>query len=380
MGPQAPPTTAFAPGRVNLVGDHTDYAGGVALPMTVQMGVTAYFHAMEGDAVEVVSEGFGRARLGLGGTDAAPADGAAGEGDTPEQPWARLVGAVVQLARPERGGSLRLRSSLPAGAGLSSSAALCVAVARVLGVDAEPLAVAVLCREAEHRAGSPVGLMDPWVCAGGRAGHAMLLDFTAATATPVPLPDEAEWVVVESGQRRSLAGSDYAARVAECEAAAAVVGPLARATPADLAGIRDPVLRRRARHVVTECERVRSTAQSLASGDLVAAGRDMDESHRSLAEDFEVSSQVLDQLVAELRGRPGVLGARLTGAGFGGCVVALCRREALDIGSLAGLVEPGGPAVGASPDERVAVADGGGGVRRAWRVRPVDGTYARGPG
>ncbi len=95
MGPQAPPTTAFAPGRVNLVGDHTDYAGGVALPMTVQMGVTAYFHAMEGDAVEVVSEGFGRARLGLGGTDAAPADGAAGEGDTPE-------GGAFGCARPCR--------------------------------------------------------------------------------------------------------------------------------------------------------------------------------------------------------------------------------------------------------------------------------------
>jgi galactokinase len=333
--------TTSGPGRVNLIGDHTDYCGGLALPMAIDLGVTVAFTPSGGDVIDVMSEGFGRATVPL-----QPSADAGGR-DLPE--WTRLLAALVELARPVTGGSLRVTSTLPTGAGLSSSAALCVALARVFGVDGTPLSVARLCREAEHRIGAPVGLMDPWVCAGGHSGHALLLDFGAETVTRVPIPSDVEVVVVDSGRPRAVRSSAYLARVAECEAAEAIIGPLGSATEADLAGLRDPVLRRRARHVVTECARVWAAAEALSASDLVEAGRLMGESHRSLARDFEVSTPDLDELVADLEARPGVLGARMTGAGFGGCVVALSRRGVLDVGPLS---------------------------LPAWRVLPTDGTYA----
>jgi len=333
--------TTSGPGRVNLIGDHTDYSAGLALPMAIDLGVTVAFTPSGGDVIEVMSEGFGRATVPL--QPSADADGCG----VPE--WTRLLAALVELARPVTGGSLRVTTTLPTGAGLSSSAALCVALAQVFGVDGTPLTVARLCREAEHRVGAPVGLMDPWVCAGGRSGHALLLDFGAETATRVPIPSDVEVVVVDSGRPRAVRSSAYQARVAECEAAEAIIGPLGSATGADLAGLRDPVLRRRARHVITECARVWATAEALAASDLVEAGRLMGESHRSLARDFEVSTPELDELVADLDARPGVLGARMTGAGFGGCVVALSRPGALEVSALS---------------------------RPAWRVLPTDGPYA----
>ena len=156
-------------------------------------------------------------------------------------------------------------------------------------------------------------------------------------------------VVVDSGHARTVRSSAYAERVAECQAAAAVIGPLGLAADRDLPGLRDSRLRRRARHVMTECARVRAMAEALTAGDVVEAGRLMGESHRSLAGDFEVSTPELDELVADLEERPGVFGARMTGAGFGGCVVALSRPGALALDGLGA---------------------------RAWRVAAVDGTYA----
>jgi galactokinase len=163
----------------------------------------------------------------------------------------------------------------------------------------------------------------------------------------VAIPDSAGFVVVDSGRRRDLRSSAYATRVAECAAAAAVVGPLGLAGPDDLAGLRDPVLRRRARHVVSECARVDAFADALSAGDLDGAGAVMDASHRSLAGAFEVSTPELDDLVARLRSRPGVHGVRMTGAGFGGCVVVLCDAGSVDPAALG---------------------------HAAWRVDAVDGT------
>jgi len=240
-----------------------------------------------------------------------------------EPEWARYVAGVVAVVRPGQGAVGTVRTSLPIGAGLSSSAALEVAVALALGFDGDPSALALACQRAEHLAtGVPSGVMDQMASVFGLAGHALLLDCTTLEATPVAVPAGVDVVVVHSGQTRSLTGSLYARRRAECDEAVAIMGPLRNASPGDLHML-DGVLRRRARHVVTENRRVLDFAACLRVGDLADAGRLMRASHRSLADDFEVSTPALDALVEELSAVPGVYGARLTGAGFGGCVVAL---------------------------------------------------------
>ncbi len=262
---------------------------------------------------------------------------------TVEPARGRVAAAVAALVAPPAGGAVHVRTTLPIGAGLSSSSALSVALAFAFGLDAGDVAAAAeLCRRAEARAtGVPGGIMDQLVAIAGRAGNAVLIDCSELTWEYVPLPEEVQVVVAHCGQPRRLAGSAYAARRAECEAAQALVGPLATATPASVAGIDDPLLRRRARHVVTENARVRAAGEALQAGDIRATGALMSESHRSLAEDFEVSTPALDDLVDRLAGLPGVHGARLTGAGFGGCAVAIAERGALDTGSVpAWLVTP----------------------------------------
>ncbi|HVF32015.1 MAG TPA: hypothetical protein VM933_03160, partial [Acidimicrobiales bacterium] len=246
--------------------------------------------------------------------------------------WARYVAGVVHVLAPEEGGIGFVRSDLPVGAGLSSSAALEVAVALALGFEGTPLELALACQRAEQVAsGVPCGIMDQLASAAGVAGHALLIDCSTLEVTPVPVPHDVEVVVVDSGTRRQLASSFYGVRRAQCEEAETIVGPLRTATLDDVAAIATDDLRRRARHVVTENARVRSFAESLAAGDLAAAGRLMVESHASLRDDFEVSTRVLDELVEHLVARPDVRGARLTGAGFGGCVVALAAPGA-DLG------------------------------------------------
>jgi len=321
---------ARAPGRVNLIGDHTDYAGGLVCPVAIDLE-TRVTGVPGGTEVRLVSDAErGEAVIPLSVTEIA-------DPRAVSPPWARYVAGVVRVVAPERGFVGKVTSSLPIGAGLASSAALEVAVALALGHGegapvadpADPGELALACQRAEQEAvGVPCGVMDQLAAVAGVEGHALLIDCSRLSVTPIPLPPptEAEILVVHSGERRVLGGTAYAERRAQVEAAARAVGaPLQRVGLADLEAIDDSILRRRARHVTTENERVRAFATALRANDPVGAGRLMRESHESLRDDFEVSTAALEELVSALSSTEGVYGARLTGAGFGGCVVALTR-------------------------------------------------------
>ena len=317
---------AHAPGRVNLMGDHTDYSGGLVLPMAIDLGTTVEGTTVEGTAVEAAAVRLSSADepddavVPLGVTDPSSV----------EPPWARYVAGVVSVLRPASGFVGSVRTTLPIGAGLSSSAALEVALALALGFVGSPHALARACQEAEQVAsGVPCGVMDQLAAAAGVAGHALLIDCSTLAVDPVALPAGVEVVVAHSGVRRALVASAYAQRRTQCEAAERALGvPLRDATPADVAQLDDPVLRKRARHVVSENERVRAVAGAFAHADLPTIAEAMTASHASLRDDFDVSTPELDALVARLTRTPGVIGARLTGAGFGGCAVALAHAGA----------------------------------------------------
>jgi galactokinase len=334
---------ARAPGRVTLIGDHTDYNEGLSLPMAIDLATEARFTPKAGSfLIGLASDQFPEPWEFLLG------------GGAPPPPQAELAAALIALAQPACGGARTVTSTLRVGAGLSSSAAFSVALLLALGRREDPISMATLCQRAEEAAGSRVGLLDPLAIVGAEAGHALSIDFATLDSHQVVIPDTAAFLVVHCGVSRELGGSLYADRRAECDRAANVIGrSLGRCQLGDLSALTDPVLRRRARHVITECARVREVERLLGRGNVTAVGALMTEGHRSLAEDFRVSIPALDELVDHLVELPGVYGARMSGGGFGGCVIALCAPDspALDL-------------------ERHA-------PRRAWRVAPAAGAAVR---
>jgi galactokinase len=315
-----------APGRVNLIGDHTDYNEGFVLPMAIDLECVVHARSRADGVVSVRS-------ADLEGEVELPADGSADPLDVRPQ-WARYVAGVVrslaERGRPPVGFDADVASTIPPGGGLSSSAALEVGVALAL-VDAAAftlsrLELALACQHAEYIAtGVPSGIMDQLSSLAGERDCALLIDCRSLDVTPVPLPADLAIVVVHSGLSRALGETAYAERRASCEAAAARLGvcALRDATPEQVAG--DP----RARHVVWENTRVLEAARALADGDGEQVGRLFSASHASLRDDYEVSTPELDILVTALE-ESGALGARLTGAGFGGSVVALAPRPAAE--------------------------------------------------
>jgi galactokinase len=307
-----------APGRVNLIGEHTDYTGGLVLPMCIDRWTEIAF-TRGGDRVRLTSADDAPVELRLPFT---------GDPAAVRPRWGRYVAAVAAEIEDPCGITGHVSTTIPIGAGLSSSAALEMAAALALGFDGSTRALAVLGQRAEHRAtGVPTGIMDQLCIVSGVVGHALLIDCHTLAVTPTEVPDGLD-VIVRFVAHRTLEGSEYAERVAQCAAAEAVIGPLREACLDDVDRIADPIVRARARHVVSENRRVREFAAAFARSDARTAGEIMLDGHRSLGDDFGTSTPQMDAAVHELRRTPGVLGARMTGGGFGGCVVALCERGA----------------------------------------------------
>jgi galactokinase len=315
-----------APGRVNLIGDHTDYQDGLCLPMAIDREVVVRARGRDDQMVVARSDA-------MDGVVELPADGTT-EPASVEPRWGRSVAAVLrglaERGRAPIGFEADVSSTLPVGSGLSSSAAFTVAftiaAARTGGLALDGRALALAAQSAEQRAtGLPCGVMDQIASVCGRAGHALLLDCRSLEIDAIPIPAAAAVAVVHTGVTRRLEDSAYARRRASCEAAAASVGvaTLRDATLEQVAG--DPV----ARHVVSENQRVVAFAEALRAGDLDECGRLMGASHTSLRDDFRVSTPELDALVDAFV-RAGAYGARLTGAGFGGCAVGLVAAGAVD--------------------------------------------------
>jgi galactokinase len=341
-GSSGPKTVVVSPGRVNLIGDHTDYVGGLSLPCAIDLAVTATI-TRGGERISLSSDATAEvASFTLADADAV---------DDAATTWVRLVHAVAAMVGPTVGVEGRLTTTLPIGSGLSSSAACTIALCLALGFDGSAHDLALVAHAAEQRGtGVPCGVLDQLAIVHGRAGHACVIDAAALTATPVAIPATVSIVVISSGHSRVVSDTPYAERRAEAEAAMEALGGLAAATDTAADALRDPVARRRARHILSENARVRAMAEAFAASDARAAGQLMRESHRSLKTDAEVSTHDLDSLVDALSSRPGVYGARLTGAGFGGSAVALVHADAA-----ATIAETfGGRVVVASDGARVA--------------------------
>ncbi|TSA53534.1 MAG: galactokinase [Actinobacteria bacterium] len=307
---------ARSPGRVNLIGDHTDYTGGMVLPMAINRFTTITaqvtpqtIRLTSADQPDVLD-----IRLPIA------------DPSSTLPLWGRYVAGVASEMQIANGFTGSVSTTLPLGGGLSSSAALELATALMLSVAndqpiSSPLELAQLCRRAEHAAtGVPCGIMDQLTCASGVAGHALLIDCHSLQVSPILIPHDVH-IYVQFVAHRQLASSAYVDRVAQCKQAEREIGPLRLADSASTRAIDDEVLRRRALHVVSENERVRRATVALASQDLATFGQLMNESHDSLRNDFEVSTPQMDAAVETARKVPGVFGARMTGGGFGGCIV-----------------------------------------------------------
>ncbi|MGA2067300.1 MAG: galactokinase [Thermoguttaceae bacterium] len=330
---RAPQWVVRAPGRVNLIGEHTDYNDGFVLPLAIDRAAWIALVARQDSRVTVHSIDYQETR-----------DFSLENLRHEKAGWIEYLKGVAWSLQ-EAGHELRgwegvLAGDVPVGAGLSSSAALEVACARAFAATSgfawEPAAMARLAQRAENQwVGVNCGIMDQLISATGREGHAMLIDCRSLAVEPAPLPPGTAVVVLDTATRRGLVDSAYNERRSQCEAAARFfqVPALRDVSPEMLqqraAGL-DPTTLRRARHVITENDRTLRAVRAMRAHDVAELGQLMNQSHATLRDDYEVSSPALDAMAACAQSHPACHGARMTGAGFGGCAVALVRSEAAD--------------------------------------------------
>jgi galactokinase len=325
-----PTLLARAPGRVNLIGEHTDYNDGFVLPMAIEHEVVIALRPLDEPVLRLYSTNFQQAV------------------DIPfaalQRRWegwaaypAGVARALQESAHSLCGLTGVITGNVPAGAGLSSSAALELAAARALQAiadwDWDPVEMAKLAQYAEnHFVGMNCGIMDQLISSAGQAGSALLIDCRSLACTPVALPEGVSVAVLDTGTRRGLVGSAYNDRRRQCEEAARSLGipALRDISLADFlkqAGGLDEVTFRRARHVVSEDERTLQAVAAIRAGDLRRFGELLDASHVSMRDDFEISNRELNEMVRLAQAHPACWGARMTGGGFGGCAVAVVRSE-----------------------------------------------------
>jgi galactokinase len=323
-----PEGIAFAPGRVNLIGEHVDYNDGLVLPMPLSEGTAIAWSRNGSDTFAAIAADFAEQDLfGLHPVH-------------PEtESWRSYVrGMVAESGLAREGLNLAIAGDLPRGSGLSSSASLCIAVGRTLAAAAQlevgPVALSKAAQATEHHwAGVICGIMDQMAVAAGEQGTALLLDCRDLSYQTVSLPTDWTVAIVDSGITRGLVDGEYNARRAQCESAASKLGlaSLRDASCATVAnGNLEPVERRRAQHVVAEIERVREGAAAIAARDIAALAAILRAGHASLRDLFEVSVPPVDTLVDSINAALGDRGgARMTGGGFGGALVVVLEREAV---------------------------------------------------
>ncbi len=350
-----PPLIVRAPGRVNLIGEHTDYNDGFVLPMAIDREIWLALRPRDDEQVAVHSLDFGEtAVFHLTSLTKKPPAGSAHEQNQAENlrevgGWAEYVKGVA-WALQENGYALRgwegvMAGNVPKGAGLSSSAALELATARafqqVSGFAWDAPQMARLSQLAENQwVGVNCGIMDQMISAAGEAGHALLIDCRSLETQSVPLPPTLDGsgtavVILDTTTRRGLVDSAYNERRQQCEAAAAHFGVTALRDVSigeflAEADNLEPLTRQRARHVITENLRTLNAAKAMQNADAALLGQLMNESHASLRDDFEVTNDALNVIVAIAQAQPACFGARMTGGGFGGCAVALVHGEQVE--------------------------------------------------
>lgn len=334
----APDLIARAPGRVNLIGEHTDYNDGFVLPAAIGCETVIAARARQDGMVNLVAADFGNAVSSFDLDQPVTPD--------PAQPWSDYMRGMLVAMQAKgvvlRGADMVITGSIPKGSGLSSSASLSVAT----GFAMEQLfalgkfdatQIALLAQQAEcYFVGMRCGIMDQLISARGEAGHALLIDCRSLACRPVVVPPDLAILIVHSGVVRGLVDGAYNERRAQCEAVAAHMGvaalrDISLAQLEDARGALDPVAYARARHVVTENERTVAAADAMQVGDIVTLGQLMAASHESMKSDFEITVPAIDLLASELQQAIGPKGgARMTGGGFGGAVVALLERQEVD--------------------------------------------------
>jgi galactokinase len=311
---QAPAVDVFVPGRVNLIGEHVDYNGGNVLPTALSLGVRLSLRPRTDDILRIAADGFeALAQRQLG--------------EPSRDHWSDYVLGALTLAGV-KGADVFVTTDLPVGAGLSSSAAVCVAALRAVRPELSDVETVKLARQVEtDYIGVPCGIMDQMAVALATPGQALSLDTRTLAHELIALPESHHFAVIHSGVTRKLNEGRYAERAAECAQIKTRLGreDICHASNAELEKIADSLLRRRARHVTTEHQRTVAAARALQVSDLRRFGALMNDSHLSMRDDFETSVPEVDALVATAQAL-GAVGARLTGGGFGGCIVACVSK------------------------------------------------------